>query len=209
MPHSCSTMPMRSRSRTPPRAGSMPSTDTVPASRDRYPSRISTVVVLPAPFGPRSANTSPVATSKLDALDRLEGPVRLAELRDHDGRHPVSLHPGAWPPLGLPAHDGGAIGVDPGVGRRATDEGDHRGGLAAVMRGVIDDVLEERPERDAELRPFRVLVAHDAREVDSRRARSRTPAARSRGHPIGAAGQPWSRNRHRRESGSARRPSIA
>ena len=37
----------------------------VPPLRSRNPSRISTVVVLPAPFGPSSANTSPFFTSKL------------------------------------------------------------------------------------------------------------------------------------------------
>ena len=74
MPHSCSTMPIRSRSRTPPRAGSIPRTDTDPPSRGRYPSRISTVVVLPAPFGPRSANTSPGATSKLTPLTASRAP---------------------------------------------------------------------------------------------------------------------------------------
>ena len=40
-------------------AGSTPSTVTSPADRIRKPSRISIVVVLPAPFGPSSASTSP------------------------------------------------------------------------------------------------------------------------------------------------------
>ncbi len=35
MPHSWSTMPIRSRNRTPPLSGSIPSTDTAPASRRR------------------------------------------------------------------------------------------------------------------------------------------------------------------------------
>ena len=46
-------------------AGSTPSVSTRPPLRWRNPSRISTVVVLPAPFGPSSANTSPLFTSKL------------------------------------------------------------------------------------------------------------------------------------------------
>jgi hypothetical protein len=46
-------------------AGSTPRVCTVPPLRSRKPSRISTVVVFPAPFGPRSAKTSPFSTSKL------------------------------------------------------------------------------------------------------------------------------------------------
>ena len=57
--HDCSTIPMRLRHSRVGAAGSAPSTETLPPSRRRYPSRISTVVVLPAPFGPRMANTSP------------------------------------------------------------------------------------------------------------------------------------------------------
>ena len=41
---------------------SIPSTRTVPDVGVRIVSMISTVVVLPAPFGPRNANTSPVRT---------------------------------------------------------------------------------------------------------------------------------------------------
>src|SRR5438552_12801991 len=52
---------IRSRSR---RAGSWPSTRTSPALRDRYPSRTSTVVVLPAPLGPSIAKISPRSTRR-------------------------------------------------------------------------------------------------------------------------------------------------
>src|SRR5690242_667512 len=58
-------MPICSLSRLSPAAGSKPSTETRPESRLRNPSRISTVVVLPAPFGPSNAKTSPSATVKL------------------------------------------------------------------------------------------------------------------------------------------------
>ena len=51
----------RRRRRAP---GSTPSTLTSPAVRVRKPSRISTVVVLPAPFGPRKAKISPRSTSR-------------------------------------------------------------------------------------------------------------------------------------------------
>src|SRR5215472_5039678 len=57
-------MPIRDRHPRPPSLGSVPSTVTSPPSRRRYPSRISTVVVLPAPFGPSSANTSPWLMSR-------------------------------------------------------------------------------------------------------------------------------------------------
>src|SRR5579859_7674374 len=57
-------MPTRARQSRVGCAGSSPSTLTSPALRGRYPSRISTVVVLPAPFGPSSAKHSPRATSR-------------------------------------------------------------------------------------------------------------------------------------------------
>src|SRR5262249_30933643 len=60
----CSTMPIRDRHSRPPSPGSVPGAVASPPSRRRYPSRISTVVVLPAPFGPSSANTSPWLMSR-------------------------------------------------------------------------------------------------------------------------------------------------
>ena len=47
------------------RAGVEAEHPTSPASRRRYPSRISSVVVLPAPFGPSSAKISPSATENV------------------------------------------------------------------------------------------------------------------------------------------------
>jgi predicted aspartyl protease len=43
--------------------------------------------------------------------------------------------------------DGDAVGGDAGVGRRSADERDHRGQLASVVSGVVDDVLEQGTER--------------------------------------------------------------
>ena len=57
-------MPMRGLSGSGSFATSMPRTIASPASGARRPSRISTVVVLPAPFGPSSPKTSPARTSK-------------------------------------------------------------------------------------------------------------------------------------------------
>ena len=51
---------------------------TRPALRVRKPSRISTVVVLPAPLGPSSANTSPFCTSKLTSRTATVSPYDLA-----------------------------------------------------------------------------------------------------------------------------------
>ena len=62
IPPSWSMRPTRARSGGPPLAGSVPRTETCPPSRERYPSMISTVVVLPAPFGPRIATSSPAPT---------------------------------------------------------------------------------------------------------------------------------------------------
>src|SRR5450755_4305689 len=70
-------MPMRSRSARPPVSGSLPSTVTAPVVRGRKPSRISTIVVLPAPFGPSSAKTSPSAISKLTPRTASTGPYDL------------------------------------------------------------------------------------------------------------------------------------
>jgi hypothetical protein len=63
-----STTPIWARHRSSPKAGSTPSTLTSPAERIRKPSRISMVVVLPAPFGPSSVMTSPRSTLKSTPL---------------------------------------------------------------------------------------------------------------------------------------------
>src|SRR5207247_1955599 len=60
----CSTIPIWARMARSLRAGSNPRTVTSPAVRARKPSRISTVVVFPAPFGPSRANTAPASTER-------------------------------------------------------------------------------------------------------------------------------------------------
>src|SRR5687768_5465923 len=70
------------------------------------------------------------------------------------------------PPLHeLALDDGGPEGVDPGVGWGPTDEGEHSGDLAAVMRGVIDHVLEEWTEGHLVRRAPGALVRHRSGEV--------------------------------------------
>src|SRR5580698_5241230 len=59
-------------------AGSTPSVSTRPLVRSRNPSRISTVVVLPAPLGPNSAKTSPGCTSKDTSRTATFAPYDLA-----------------------------------------------------------------------------------------------------------------------------------
>ncbi len=54
-----------------------PSTETSPPSGLRSPSIISSVVVLPAPLGPRMPNDSPFLTSKLTASTATWSPYRL------------------------------------------------------------------------------------------------------------------------------------
>src|SRR5687768_6512964 len=55
----------------------MPRTLTSPLSGARRPSRISTVVVLPAPFGPSKPKISPGATSKLTPSTAWTDPYAL------------------------------------------------------------------------------------------------------------------------------------
>ena len=78
-----------SRSR---RAGSWPSTETLPASARRWPSRISTRVVLPAPLGPSRASTSPRATVRSTPSSATWPVVRLAQAADPNGVVGVQCH---------------------------------------------------------------------------------------------------------------------
>ena len=59
----------------------MPATVALPESMLRMPSIISRVVVLPAPFGPRMPNTSPLATSKLTPSTACSVPYFLRRSR--------------------------------------------------------------------------------------------------------------------------------
>src|SRR5262249_22946374 len=74
-------MPIRDRHSRPASPRAVPSTVTSPPSRRRYPSRISTVVVLPAPFGPSSANTSPWLMSRSTPSTAIVSPYDLRRPR--------------------------------------------------------------------------------------------------------------------------------
>src|SRR4051812_43200867 len=73
--------PMRGLMASASRATSTPRTDTSPPSGSRSPSRISTVVVLPAPFGPSRPKISPLATSKSMPATAWTSPYRLVRPR--------------------------------------------------------------------------------------------------------------------------------
>src|SRR5262249_57049982 len=77
MPPDCSITPTRGRSARAAATGSMPRTATVPASGRRYPSQISMVVVLPAPFGPSTAVTAPRPARRLSPSTAAVCPYRL------------------------------------------------------------------------------------------------------------------------------------
>ena len=60
---------------------------TVPSSELRKPVQISTVVVLPAPFGPSSAVISPGGGLQRDVGDRDHARIALGEARYLDSGH--------------------------------------------------------------------------------------------------------------------------
>ena len=67
----------------------MPATVALPESMLRIPSIISRVVVLPAPFGPRMPNTSPLGDLETDAVDGLQRAVLLAQVAG-DQHRPIA-----------------------------------------------------------------------------------------------------------------------
>ena len=67
----------------------------LPLSGVMTPSSISSVVVLPAPFGPSSATRSPGATCEVDPGDGLSPPERLLQPQRSDDE----LHEGEVSPV--------------------------------------------------------------------------------------------------------------
>ena len=94
---SCRTMPRRARHSAPPRDGSAPSTRTPPPLGLRKPSRISTVVVLPAPLGPRKAKISPRRDLEVDAAHGLVVAIALVQAAHRDGEVGASFGGGRRP----------------------------------------------------------------------------------------------------------------
>src|SRR3954451_3696699 len=98
---------MPSRQARPARAGSSPRTATSPPSRRRMPSRISTVVVLPAPLGPSSAKTSPPRTSRSRPSTTVRCPYRLTRPRTRTAGSSCdagAVGPGAGAVVCMPRH---------------------------------------------------------------------------------------------------------
>ena len=86
----CSCTPMRARNAPEARAGSSPSTEADPLVAVRRPSRISTKVVLPAPFGPEQADDLSCRRNReIDAaqcLDCAVGFLQGPNVNNHDPR---------------------------------------------------------------------------------------------------------------------------
>ncbi|CAM5493440.1 hypothetical protein STENM327S_06427 [Streptomyces tendae] len=80
----CPVTPMAPRTACGAVARSWPATRTSPPSAQTRVERIWTVVVLPAPFGPSSANTDPAGMRRSMPEDGLVA-VRLAQTHSGDG----------------------------------------------------------------------------------------------------------------------------
>src|SRR5580704_13004792 len=128
---SCKTTPTRSRQAPPAVAGSCPRTHTCPAVRRRKPSRISTVVVLPAPFGPRNAKTSPRRTSRSTPATTSRPAYRLTRPRTltttSDPSEPAAARATPYPSLTLSISLLKPVSPCPAVQHGAGQSGD-RGG---------------------------------------------------------------------------------
>src|SRR6187401_851387 len=86
-------MPSRARNGRLSPCQRSPSTSTSPASGIRRPSKISTVVVLPAPFGPSMPKHSPARTSRSRPATAATSPYRLVRplQRNADATIPRSI----------------------------------------------------------------------------------------------------------------------
>ena len=74
---------------------------TLPDVGMRWPSRISAIVVLPAPLGPSRQKTSPCGDVEADAADGLHVAVALADVVDFDCGHADKVRrgpPRKWRP---------------------------------------------------------------------------------------------------------------
>src|SRR4051812_27944825 len=179
---SCSWIPSRTRSAMPSPFQRSPSTSTSPESGSRRPSKISTVVVLPAPFGPSMPKHSPRRTSRSRPATATVSPYRLTRLRHRSAG--VEESAGATdavyqrPPASLPPSDTlrGALG-------RAQRSRPWGGRLLREPKGTHDEHEVEAaggghrselggpgrradPGRDRRQDPDRAGRARGAREAD-------------------------------------------
>ncbi len=165
--------PMRPRTSSASRTTSYPPTDALPSSGRRSVLRMWTTVVLPAPFGPSSANTVPVGTSRSMPSRTTWSPNAL--------RNPSAVMAGGprgWSGMWcLIRGSGGEVSRAPSAG-------------SPVARR-IDDVAGRSGRPHLDLAVGRVpglglvqVVPHACRTACAGRATPPTPrASRSRGSP--------------------------
>ena len=105
------------------------------------------VVVLPAPFGPRKAKTSPALDLEVDAPDRLEVAVGLVQPADRDNAlaHPSII----WRRLNIAAAPASPFGV-----RDRRQAPQRRRGSASPF-GLRDRRQAARADRTSVYRPQR------------------------------------------------------
>src|SRR5688500_19568990 len=135
-------MPMRSRNDRLADAGSSPSTVTSPDVRHRWPSRISTVVDLPAPFSPSRPYTSPASIVNEMPSTARDVPYSFTKLRTATTTGTVSS----------------------GLGLAEAWRRDRQSGVVAHVLGARDEVAAQ-PPRDVV--PFGVVDVEGRRgDVD-------------------------------------------
>ena len=189
--------------------GDAPSTRTVPASGRRRPSIISSVVVLPAPLGPRMPKNSPSATSKVTPSTARVSPY--ANARSATSIAPMRPHASDWSPGA--SRTGSAVPAQPFESRPRTTRRptDIRARSAASSAQISSRVLTARetttpsrvlPGLDPGLRRRLgvggvqhlggQLGVHGVQVVAQRRAGHRLPAVlpRQREDPCDQRGQP-------------------
>src|SRR5881396_2707887 len=146
---------------------STPATTADPSSASRRPSRISTVVVFPAPFGPRRPNTSPVSTWKLIPRTASISPYRLRRL--------FTCTTGGMTRTLSPRDERRVREVVEIEGERQQhDRGDHdphHDRVRSPESGVGDDERHRDRGEDRDLRdPVKGIGAVDDQRVHDRRA---------------------------------------
>src|SRR5580658_4856250 len=193
MPPDWSITPTRGRSARASRTGSMPSTRTVPSPGRRYPSQISIVVVLPAPFGPRMAVTAPRGAVSVSPSTAAVDPYRLTSPSICTaGAVGFVLVSGSLPVLtqaslrACPAPRGPPVtSATVSYGSRRTGGGPNARHLARAVRHRVDD-LGDRLGAHRRIRAVRGDPGRGA-QVDGHQAARRRPAphARAGGRPGG------------------------
>src|SRR5512135_2727403 len=112
----------------------IPSTSTVPSSGCSSPSRISTVVVLPAPLGPSRPKHSPARTSRSRPATATTSLYRLTRPRQAMAGECIRQRKGAdaeTPRGGTERQESGAKGTDRATGARRQDAKEETGTTGA------------------------------------------------------------------------------